>query len=283
MIKRFFFLISISFISINFLFCSEDSTGYKFSYSGTKLLYTPSKSNLFENRTGLTKDFASSKIRLDIAYSPDFLLLKSSDNSFSLGADFHAFGLLFNESEKIILQVDAIDAIFGGHFSWRKEFDSYTISSRFRILHLSSHLVDGHYNLENGYWKNNKSPMPFGREYADFSACLEYNNFRFNIGSDFIFRQRPDVLTEINPETSAEYRLKDCPGKGSYLYLSGTIKLSGVHDARYLNKTVTGGVSFNINKPIDLFLLFYSGLNYYGEYYAETLRYFGIGFNLELI
>ena len=87
----------------------------------------------------------------------------------------------------------------------------------------------------------------------------------------------------MNPEASAEYRLKDYPGKDSYLYLSGTIKLSGVNDTRYLNKTLECGVSFNNNKPIDLFLIFYSGLNYYGEYHAETLRYFGAGFNLELI
>ena len=283
MIKRLIFIIYFILVFISSLFCGEDSTGYRLSYSASNLLYTPSKSNMTENRTGLIQDLASSKLRLDIAYSPDFLSLISTENRFALGADFHAFGLLFNESTKVILQVDAIDAIFGGHISWRKDFNTYSLSTRFRVLHLSSHLVDGHYDSEKGGWRNNKTPIAFGREYIDLSACLDYKYFRFNIGTDFIFRQRPNVITKMNPEASAEYRLKDCPGKDSYLYLSGTIKLSGVNDTRYLNKTLECGVSFNNNKPIDLFLIFYSGLNYYGEYHAETLRYFGAGFNLELI
>jgi hypothetical protein len=279
------FSLAASFIVVlsNLLFSGVDSTGYIFSFSTSNLLYVPSRSNLFENRTGLLQDIASSRLRLDIAYSPDFLSLKSKEDSYSLGADFHAFGLLFNESEKIILQVDAIDAIFGGHISWKKDFGNYKLSYRFRVLHLSSHLVDGHYDSQKSEWRNNKFPIAFGREYIDLSACLDYQNFKFNAGSDFIFRQRPNVLTKINPEFSAEYHIHDLTGNESFFFISSTIKLSGVNSTRYLNKTIEFGYSLNNERPLDLYLLFYSGLNYYGEYHSETLRYCGIGFNFTLI
>lgn len=280
--KKIFFLLFFIF-ELNYTFSQENPDSTKFAFSQGNLLFSPAKSNLTENRTGLIQDFASSKLRLDIGYSPDFLALLTNKSNFSLGADFHAFGLLFNESERVILQVAAIDAIFGGHISWKKEFSSFKLSSRFRVLHLSSHLVDGHYDFEKNEWKNKKLPIAFGREYVDLFSCFEKDNLRLYLGSDFIFRQRPNVLTKINPEASVDYIFRNLLANEISLYFSGSLKLAGVNDIRCLNKTIECGINFNNKKPLNLFLLYYSGLNYYGEYYDQLLRYFGIGFNLELL
>ncbi len=281
--KQILLLIFLNIIFTGVLLGGDGSAEYKFKYSGKDLLFIPQKSDLFENRTGLIQDFSSSKLRLDIAYSPDFIMLSNTKNNFSLGADFHAFGLLFNESEKVILQVAAIDAIFGGHISWKSEFDGYSLSSRFRVIHLSSHLVDGRYDSQKGTWKDNKTPMAFGREFIDLSFCLEYNNLKFYIGSDYIFRQRPGVLSKFNPETAMEYDIKNIAGNETSLYFSGNLKLSGINSVHILNKTAECGISFNKSRPLNLFILFYSGANYYGEYHNEMLKYAGIGFSLHLI
>jgi hypothetical protein len=278
-ISCFIFVVIIN----NLSFSKQDSATNLFFFFIGNLLFLPFIANLFENRTGLIQDVSSSHIRLDIGYSPDFLLYKSHNNFFSLGADFHAFGLLFNESKKIILQVDAIDAIFGGHISWKKEYSNFNLSARFRIIHLSSHLVDGRYDLANNVWKDNKLPIAFGREYLDLSICFEKHNFKFIVGSDLIFRQRPNVLSRYNPEASAEYTMKDIIANQISLYLSGHAKLIGVVDKRTLNKNLELGISFNSYKPLSFFLHYYSGVSYYGEYYMDQMKYLGVGFNFGLL
>jgi len=280
--RLYLFLITIFFIFNNTL-AQEDSINIKFDYSNKNILFIPQKSNLFENRTGLIKDFNSSKLRLDIGFSPDIFSLIVNKNLFTIGADFHAFGLLFNENENIILQVAAIDAIFGGHISFKQKINNLNFSARFRVLHLSSHLVDGLYDNTNNKWKNNKLPSPFGREYFDIFSCLQYHDYKFFFGTDYIFRQRPNTLSKINPELGLEFPFYNNFANKVSCYLSCNAKLQGINDKRILNKTIEVGSSFGISNPLEIFILYYSGTNFYGEFHQDILKFFGIGFNFRLI
>jgi hypothetical protein len=259
------------------------SQDIKFSSGGPS--YKPAIASFTESRTGLIKDFNSSKIRLDIGISPDIFdmeLDKKSGNTdkLSLGADFHAFGLLFNESAEIILQVDAIDAFFGGHISYKTLFMNNELGLRFRIMHLSSHLVDGHYSTDKNMWKNNKIPMPFGREFIELSACYKYEDFKFYLGMNYIFRQRPNVLSKFNYESSLEYLADKFPSNSVNYFLSFDFKLNGINDKYFGSKCVMSGIRMGKQKGLDLFLVYYTGRNYYGEYYNESLEYIAAGFNV---
>jgi hypothetical protein len=297
--NKFFLSFAFCFIVLNFSFSQ------KIKFSTSEPSFQPPIASFNESRTGLIKDLATTKIRLDIGISPDIFdmefdkdlqpaqnpdeSLNSDNNSIeagknikklSLGADFHAFGLLFNESAKIILQVDAIDAFFGGHFSYKTVLLNNEFSIRFRIMHLSSHLVDGHYSTDKGMWKNNKLPMPFGREFFDLSACYKVEDFRFYLGADYIFRQRPNVLSKTNYESSIEYLSGKFPSDFFNLFLSYNFKLNGIDDRYSGSNTIMSGIRMGRHKGLDLFVVYYSGKNYYGEYYNENLEYLGAGFNI---
>jgi len=281
--KRHYLLLTLIFFIFNNVLAHEDSITLKFDYSNKNILFIPQKSNLFENRTGLIKDFNSSKLRLDIGFSPDIFSLIVNKNLFTIGADFHAFGLLFNENENIILQVAAIDAIFGGHVSFKQKINNLNLSARFRVLHLSSHLVDGLYDNTKNNWKNNKLPSPFGREYLDIFFCVQYYNYKLYLGTDYIFRQRPNSLSKINPEIGFEFPFYSNYDNEIIGYLSCNTKLQGINNKRILNKTLEVGFSFGNSNPLELFLLYYSGSNFYGEFHNDLLKFFGIGFNFRLL
>jgi hypothetical protein len=224
-------------------------------------------------------------MRLDIGSSPDILNFYpvNKDEKFSIGSDFQAFGFLFSESEKIILQVDAIDALFGGHLSYKKNFEESNISARLRILHLSSHFVDGHYDMENNKWKDDKRPIAFGREFIELHSCYSLKNSRFYIGMNYIFRQRPDVLSKFNYEFSTDYEIKDILSDNINLYISYNFKLSGIQKKYHGNNTIESGLNFGTQRGLRIFLTYYSGKSYFGEYYNDNLSYLGAGFNIFLL
>jgi hypothetical protein len=277
--SKLFFLTFVCSLSF-----AQDTTKINISFYSAENIFTPPNASFTESRIGLIKDFQSSNIRLDIGASPDIFEFgfhnKNIFDKIAVGADFHAFGLLFNESDKIILQVDAIDAFFGGHISFKDIFNQKKLSARFRIMHLSSHLVDGHYDIQNNRWKNGKYPNPFGREFLEFHVQYSFNTATLHFGANYIFRQRPNVLTKTNIEFAADYQTRDLFNNFMNFYAGYDFKLNGIQDIYFGNNTIEAGVRFGTKRGMKVFALFYSGKNYYGEYYSESLNYIGAGFNI---
>jgi hypothetical protein len=275
----------LSILVFSGLLHAQDSTEIKFSFSQMENIFTSPIASMTESRIGLIKDFRTSKIRMDIGASPDIIKIDLNNKickTIALGADFHAFGLLFNESDKIILQVDAIDAFFGGHISLKNIFRDESISARIRIMHLSSHLVDGHYDLSKNEWKEGKNPIAFGREFLEFHTLFQFRKLSFYIGMNYIFRQRPDVLTKANFEIAGDCQIYELIPDLVNIYFGYDFKLNGVQEKYCGNNNIEVGFRFGLRKGIKIFYQFYSGNSYYGEYYNEKLHYSGIGFNIFL-
>ena len=100
---------------------------------------------------------------------------------------------------------------------------------------------------------------------------------------NYIFRQRPDILSKFNYEFSTDYEIKDILSDNINLYISYNFKLSGILKKYYGNNTIESGVNFGTQKGLRIFLTYYSGKSYFGEYYNDNLNYLGAGFNIFLL
>ncbi len=249
------------------------------------LLFQPLIANVCEGRIGLVKDLGTSDIRLDIGNSIDVMgfVVESTedrDKRLSLGADFIAYALLYSKSERIILQVDAVDAIIGGHLSYSssRERGRQVFSARLRICHLSSHFVDGHYSSATQQWRDGIEPRPYGREFVDAVAAYAIDCLRVYGGMNYAFRVRPS-LPRLACQAGVELVSQPLAGGHVTFYVAHDFKLAKVEEYSGIN-TTQAGVRLGDWKGqgVDLFLTYFNGTSIHGEYYDQRTSYFGAGF-----
>ena len=163
-------------------------------------LVVPYVGHMPEPVSGLRKEIGSSRMRLMIGAPLDVWELPLADDGsarFRVGIDFFVQALT-TSSEGLRLQIDAADGWFGGHVASRWEFRDAMLSLRLRILHLSGHMVDGHFDGETGTWKDGREPIPFTRDFGELSAAvstsLSWLTVRGFAGASYATLIRPENI-----------------------------------------------------------------------------------------
>lgn len=256
-------------------------------------IFTPLAANPEEVRVGVRREFGSTRMRLDIGSALDLIGYEpASDPGISLriGAEMFVFALT-TSYQGLHLQVDAVDGYFGGHITLRKQHASSTVYLRMRILHLSSHFIDGHFRLETETWIDGQLPRPYSRDYGELTAAYEPHGESWGVLLYAGFQQawfcRPARMLRFNAFQGFVARTSGWTGplfgKTTTLYLADHFLLTGVGTLSGSN-VAEGGIKFGTweQSGIRVFVSYHSGVEMYHQYFDVKRNDLGIGFSLDL-
>jgi hypothetical protein len=271
---------------------NEQTSGdVQFEFIPSGLHFSPLKANHQEARVGVFKYFGKSNLKVDVGNSIDLLGLScaSMNMRFTAGIDFMAYAYTTG-AQGLRLQVDAIDGLFGGNLSFSRQYEASRLQGRLRILHLSAHFVDGHYSISQQQWIDNREPIPFTRDFGELTVAHEVFSEKYSLryygGSSYATLVRPAELKRLAFLAGLELATNGLFGnvwdQPTYVFLANHFNLSGL--SQYAgNNNVQVGVKFGRwrGKGIMLYLAYYTGNNFFNEYYYERVSFVGGGFTVD--
>jgi hypothetical protein len=102
--------------------------------------------------------------------------------------------------------VEAIDYLFGLNAGYRILHDKSTeYGIRFRFSHISAHFVDGHFDYDTRYWRNNLTPRVYSREFVEFFPFLRYEGLRVYSGYTYLVHVTPSSLGKHIVQAGFDY------------------------------------------------------------------------------
>ena len=243
----------------------------------------PFTANFLEPKAGFLISTDNNKLRLDISTSRDIIHWSDNNSTISIGADVFTFTRL-RSTDDFKFPVETIDYLFGINAGYKKQLDGENeIGLRFRLSHISTHLVDGQYDAQSQKWREGRDPFVYSKEFIELFPYYRYQTLRTYIGFTYIFHIIPDELKKVNLQFGFDYF---APQFGTdYLtpFVAYDFKLSG--DLKFLgNNIVSVGVKLGNwkQKGLSFYYSYISGKSIHGQLYDLTENYSNIGFNFEL-
>jgi len=255
------------------------------------LNFTPLKAGMQEPRIGVFKFSSTSDLKVDIGNSVDLvgLELQSSALKLTAGIDFMAYAFAAN-AEGLRLQVEAVDGFFGGNISACGHRGESGLSARFRILHHSAHMADGHYIPWTKTWREGREPIPFTRDFGEIviakKSVQNFGSTRYYGGISYATLVRPAYLKRFSflagAEISFDRLLGDMAGKPLNLYFSYNISAGGTPEYAASHQVQAGlKIGKWFEKGVSLYLSYYSGIHPSGEFFDTRLSALGAGFTVD--
>jgi len=242
-------------------------------------LFQPFQASVFESKIGISSNTNDDNLKLDIGAAVDILGLRNKNFSASFGAEFFTFSNLRSEPN-FKFPVDAIDYYFGVSFNYKKVLNPIsTISTRFRIAHISSHFEDGHkYSRSDTIF----TPVVYSREFIELSGIYDYKirqffTVRTLIGVNYLMHSIPDDFGMLSFQIGNELRYSFSNIFG--VYLSNELRYANVKDNGIFNESLETGINLGgfDNRGINIFFSIYNGQDYKGQYYDKSLNIKSIG------
>lgn len=256
----------------------------------SELNVQPFTANIIEPRAGFEFLLGKSELRLNIGTSMDFLHLENDSYTFSLGADLFTYSLLRSESD-FHFPVDAIDYLFGLNaavkFNSTEKYGEMSqwmeYGLRFRLSHISAHFVDGHFDNSKNFWRNNRYPQVYSREFFELFPFINYQNLRVYTGFTFVFNVTPKFLGKEIYQAGFDYYIPNLIDEYFTPFVAYDFKLSKVQKFSGNNSFVLGLKFGHPNsKGFSLRFSYFSGKSIHGEYFDVNESYLSLGFNLEI-
>ncbi len=270
---------------------STDRASVQFLPGGT--LFKPIVANPQEPRVGVRKEMGSSRLKLDIGSMLDFVqipLNAGGTTNLRIGADFFTYALT-TSAEGLRLQVDAVDGFFGGHIVMRADRESSSLALRLRLMHLSAHLIDGHFDNTTGQWKNGQLPIPFTKDFGELVAAYSLPLCSMPLmlysGLGYATLVRPVDVQRLMSLHGFEIRTADSfatvLGKPFSFYAAYNLTLTGV-PAYVGTNVIEAGIKFGRWNEIGVkfYINYVSGLEFFSQYYNVRRSMGGIGFTLDV-
>ena len=250
-----------------------------------RLLFAPLLANHMEPRVGLSRLVDEERLRLDIGNSIDLLRWRNlpGDAQAAVGADFFTWTSLRQERH-FHFPVDAVDYLFGMNTTYLRPLSSeWTGSLRFRISHISAHLVDGSYDKDQAQWRDNRLPIVYSREFLDVIAAFEWREMlRVYGGAAWIYHIDPAWLGSWSLQGGAEGVWQTVGWSWLHAYAAVDMRLVDI-DGWYT--AVNGQLGVKVGRwrgtGVQFFLAWFHGKSQHGEYFDQTWSYWGPGFNID--
>ena len=288
-----FLLLMLSLWSAVFVELSssqENHSESRWTFLPGKLAVQPLIASYHEPRVGLRKEIGSSKLKVDIGASVEMLEFRPSSDSterIRVGIDFFTYALSTN-SEGLRLQIDAVDGYFGGHVAYLNKFEHASrFILRLRLLHLSAHFLDGHFNNVTQTWKDNRPPIPFTRDFGELLGIYDFHfagiDCRLYGGFSYATLVRPTNINRFEVHGGFELHtseaVKSVFDKPFNLYLANDYTLRGIPSFIGTNN-LEFGVKFGewSSTGLKIYLSYYTGLDVFSQYYDVRRENWGIGF-----
>ncbi|HTP12315.1 MAG TPA: DUF1207 domain-containing protein [Bacteroidota bacterium] len=282
----------MAFAQISFPQVSTTTQDDRWQFLPGGTMFKPLVANPQEPRVGVRKEIGSSRLKLDIGSMVDFVQFAANDSGtlrLRMGADFFTYALT-TSAQGLRLQVDAVDGFFGGHIVMRCDDGPRSFTLRLRLLHLSAHLIDGHFDNATGQWKNGQLPIPFTKDFGELTAAYEFplawSRCLVYSGFNYATLVRPTDIKRIMTLHGIELRTRDnfatVLGKPFALYTAYNITLTGVPSYIGTN-VVEAGVKFGRWDDIGLkfYVNYVSGLEFFSQYYNVRRNMGGLGFAVD--
>ncbi|MCX7612094.1 MAG: DUF1207 domain-containing protein [Ignavibacterium sp.] len=258
-----------------------------FAQSGKKwfpseLNIQPFTANFLEPRVGFLFNVKENNIRLDIGNSIDLIQYESTDEVISFGADFFTYTRIRGEKE-FHFPVETIDYLFGINSGYKKTIEDNEIGLRFRLSHISAHLVDGQFDKSTFQWRNGRLPEVYSREFIEIFPFIRFYNWRFYLGFTHIFHSSPKNVKKNILQLGFDYFLSNNTDNIINPFFAYDFKLSGKN--KYIgNNFINFGIKFGKfnKKGLSIYYSFISGHSIHGEYFDIIEKYSNVGFNIDL-
>ena len=262
------------------------ASGTTFLPGGT--LFPPLRANYEEPRVGVGKEAGTSRLKLDIGSSIDFLEYRtgSSGGRLRVGADFFTYALT-TSAEGLRLQVDAVDGFFGGHIVYAAPGEDGRLSLRLRLLHISGHLIDGHWDRFTMQWRDNKQPIPYTRDFGELTGLYAWpgRSIALSLYSGFSYATlvRPGDISRYATLHGFEIHSTGLTGtfggRPLSAYIADNLAITGI-PATYGTNNVEFGVKFGEwdGTGIRFYGSYYHGLEVFSQYYYVRTDRWGLGF-----
>lgn len=266
---------------------AQDTTRIEFMPVG--LNFYPIKTNFTEPHIGLQYFADNGKLKVDLGMGIDvFHYSINTNEKFSFGVDFMAYALGSKIKSKQ-LPIETAEGYFGFNFSYKNEKENYRI--RLKAIHNSSHLVDGLYDEAMNDWKNNSVPISYSKDYLEltFAHSVDIGEIipAYFVTVDYAMVINPKGQKRLNGSVGFEIPLlmtKNFFGKNVYIFASHQISTAGLEKYLFNNHSMTG-IRFGNwkNSGVVFYLSYYSGNNFFNQYYRERIAKFSFGFFIERI
>ncbi len=245
------------------------------------LLVQPFASNIFEPRLGFEFHTNESTLELNISNSIEIYRCTESQYSWAFGAELFTFTRLRREAN-FHFPVDAIDYFFGVNFSYLNKNKNWGV--RARLSHISAHFADGHYNNYSGKWLDNISPIVYSREFIELTPFLKKGDFRFYFTAAYVYHVDPSVFGKYYLQFGFDYFSKNSfLTENIYPFLGYDLRLNKLEE---INLSHSAKLGLKFGKPegkgLSLFLTFFSGNSFHGEYFRVKRNFLSVGFNLDI-
>lgn len=235
------------------------------------LNFKPLLANTFEPRVGTIYECAGRKLRLDICTSLDVKTFDLQNSKLSIGVDFFTYTRLRSEG-KFKFPVETADYFFGVNGA----YVSNPWSFRFRVAHISSHIVDG--MADSVTLK--REPFVYSREFFDLVGAYQWKNLRFYAGATLLFSMLPKDFLAVQPQVGLDYRY---PLTSVIDIVAGyDLKFAGMNSNYYPVHSMQAGLNFKTSEDVGIFFGAYGfhGKSIHGMFYNEVDDYLGVGFQV---
>jgi len=260
------------------------------------LTFHPPLASPFEPHFGIIRDFEDGSLLADIGNAAEIIRLLPEDDGATLAAAAEFFARAYvTEWQGFHLQVDAIDGFFGGNIVWSKPADFGNTAARFRFIHHSSHLADGHLNSLTGKWKDGREPAPWTKDQFELLAALSGGSWRVYGGVNYATRTRPASLKPLSGSAGFEYAPFFNAEGWIHPFIAYDFRLDGgamldeqTHTVRgtdaYVGAhSILAGASIGAygKRSLRIFLHYHAGTPPLSEYMDVRTPYIGAGFDFE--
>jgi len=282
--------LTLIFISLLF-FTSKSYSQYEFKtmWFPSSLNIRPFTANMLEPKAGFLISTDNNKLRLDISTSRDVVKWVDNNQSISIGVDVFTFTRL-RSTDDFKFPVETIDYLFGVNAGYKKTIEYQNeYGLRFRLSHISTHLVDGQYDAKTQKWREGRDPFVYSKEFIELFPFIINGNFRAYLGFTYIFHSIPKELKKVNLQMGFDYSLTrfsyrvDSANLSLIPFLAYDFKLNG--ENKFIgNNIFSVGIKFGYLhlKGLSLYYSYISGKSIHGQLYDLQENYSNIGFNFEL-
>lgn len=250
----------------------------------SRLLFEPVRASVLEPRVGAIIHAEDTRLRLDIGNAIDifrFAPASAPSLRWALGAEFFTWTALRRTAD-FHFPVDAVDYLFGVYASAVHDVDAQlALEGRFRLSHISAHLVDGSYEKSTGSWRNGQLPRVYSREFFELLAAVRIDDqLRPYIGAQYIYHIDPPDLGQFALQLGIDYM----PRLAAHVhpYIAYDLRLVTVGATSAVHAAQVGArLGSRHGAGLNVFLAWYSGLGEHGEYHDQRFTWWGPGFTVE--
>jgi len=253
-----------------------------------RALFRPLLADAKEPRIAALVNQNNNELSLDIGASLDLVQISFEQTQVGIGVDFGTFSELRREWN-FKFPVNAADYIFGINMSYRSPLTkSLDLTGRFRLSHISAHLVDGRFI--GGDWFEGLAPFVFSREFIALMVACSGEYGRVYFGYEFLFNTLPRNISRSSYQVGVEAYYPKFPVHWLYPFIAVDFRLVPIWRQAFARSKGYGGatnlqagIKLNAIGKRGLRLVFnhYGGLDFRGMYLGRYISEQSIGFVID--